>query len=298
MKTIGAKPAPDSAVDLMRRPGPVHVDEAEERRLLDVGDGLIRSELRAILRLTLYLTLTVALMPVQAVSVALRLSLAERLPRVYHRMCARILGIQVVVRGRRVRERPVLFAANHISYLDITALGAVVTGCFIAKSEVASWPLFGVLAKLQRSVFIARRRSAVARHGDQIAQRLDHGDNLILFPEGTSGDGSRVLPFKSALFSVAERRPGEKLLTVQPVSIAYTRLNGVPLGRGLRPFFAWYGDMELAPHLWTVAALGQLTVEVEFHPPVTLEEAGSRKELARLVRLRVADGLARANAGR
>ncbi|WPZ35590.1 lysophospholipid acyltransferase family protein [Thalassobaculum sp. OXR-137] len=277
---------------------PVFVDEAEERRLLDHGQGMIRSETRAAIRLTAYLLLTVALMPVQAVAVMLRLRLAERLPRFYHRLCTRILGIQVIVRGRRVRERPVLFVSNHVSYLDITALGSAVTGCFIAKSEVAGWPLFGLLAKLQRTVFIARKRTAVAKHGDEIAERLEAGDNLILFPEGTSGDGTRVLPFKSAFFAVAERRPGGRPLTVQPVSIAYTKLNEVPLGRGLRPFFAWYGDMDLAPHLWTVAALGKLTVVIEFHQPVTVDEAGSRKALASRVQEQVAAGLARANAGR
>lgn len=280
------------------RPGPVYVDEAEELRLLDHGQGMIRSETRAAVRLSAYLLLTFALIPVQAIAVLLRLRLAERLPRFYHRLCTRILGIRVVVHGRRVRERPVLFAANHVSYLDITALGSVVTGCFIAKSEVAGWPLFGVLAKLQRTVFIARKRTAVAKHGDDIARRLEAGDNLILFPEGTSGDGTRVLPFKSAFFSVAERRPRGRALTVQPVSIAYTRLNEVPLGRGLRPFFAWYGDMSLLPHLWTVAALGKLTVVIEFHTPVTIDEAGSRKALATKVQDQVAGGLARANAGR
>jgi 1-acyl-sn-glycerol-3-phosphate acyltransferase len=281
-----------------RRLRPIHVDEAEQRRLLDFGDGVIKSESRAVIRLTVYFLLTLALIPVQAVALMLRLKLAERLPRFYHRLCARILGFRIVVRGRRVRERPVLFAVNHVSYLDITVLGAVMTGCFVAKEEVAGWPLFGLLAKLQRSVFIARRRSAVARHGDDISERLEAGDNLILFPEGTSSDGTRVLPFKSALFAVAQGRPHGEPLKVQPVSIAYTRLNGVPLGRGMRPFFAWYGDMDLLPHLWTVAALGQLTVVVEFHPPITLEEAGSRKALAATVHERVSRGLARANAGR
>lgn len=281
-----------------RRLRPIHVDEAEERRLLDFGDGVIKSESRAVIRLTVYFLLTLALIPVQAVALMLRLKLAERLPRFYHRLCARILGFRIVVRGRRVRERPVLFAVNHVSYLDITVLGAVMTGCFVAKEEVAGWPLFGLLAKLQRSVFIARRRSAVARHGDDISERLEAGDNLILFPEGTSSDGTRVLPFKSALFAVAQGRPHGEPLKVQPVSIAYTRLNGVPLGRGMRPFFAWYGDMDLLPHLWTVAALGQLTVVVELHPPITLEEAGSRKALAATVHERVSRGLARANAGR
>jgi lyso-ornithine lipid O-acyltransferase len=283
----------------MRQPQPpVWVDEAEEHRLLDLGDGLIRSRARGVWRLVQYGLLTLILLPVQMVAVALRLRLAERLPRFYHRLCLRLLGFDLVVNGRRLRDRPVLFVCNHVSYLDIMVLGSVITGSFIAKAEVAGWPGFGLLAKLQRTVFVERRRSAVARHGDAIAERLKVRDNLILFAEGTSTDGTRVLPFKSGLLAAAEREVDGRPLKVQPVSIAYTRLNGMPLGRGLRPFLAWYGDMELAPHLWDVVALGRITVVVEFHDPTSLEEAGSRKALAIVCRDRVAGGVSRANSGR
>ncbi|MEQ8814886.1 MAG: lysophospholipid acyltransferase family protein [Thalassobaculum sp.] len=291
-----ASPAP--ADGIRRPPKPVYVDEAEERRLLELGGGLVRSRMRGILRLAAYGLLTLALLPVQMVAVALGLRLRETLPRFYHRLCTRLLGFRVVVRGRRLPERPVLFVCNHVSYLDIMVLGSVITGCFVAKSEVAGWPGFGLLAKLQRTVFVERRRSAVARHGDAIAERLKGGDNLILFAEGTSSDGTRVLPFKSGLLAAADHRVDDAPLTVQPVSIAYTRLNGMPIGRGLRPFLAWFGDMELAPHLWEVVALGRITVVVEFHPATSLAEAGSRKALAAACRDRVAAGLARANAGR
>src|SRR3546814_8218171 len=115
-----------------------------------------------------------------------------------------------------------------------------------------------------------------------MTRRLEAGDDLVLFPEGTSGDGNRVLAFKSALFSVAERRPQGEPLTVQPVSIAYTRLDGLPLGRYLRPFFAWYGDMELGHHLWHAIGLGRVTVMVEFHEPVRSEE--HKSELQSLMR--------------
>src|SRR3546814_11127808 len=111
-----------------------------------------------------------------------------------------------------------------------------------------------------------------------MARRLDAGDDLILFPEGTSGDGNAVLSFKSALFSAAARCPQGHPVTVQPVSIAYTRLDGLPLGRYLRPFFAWYGDMELGSHLWHAISLGRVTVVVEFHEPVTLEQFGRSEE--------------------
>lgn len=298
MSALGSRLAGLGGAGIRKRPRPVVVDEAEERRLLDLDGGLIRSRPRGLLRLAGYLSLTLALLPVQALAVALGLRLAERLPRVYHRLCTRILGFQLVVRGERLPERPMLYVCNHVSYLDITILGAIITGCFVAKSEVAGWPGFGLLARLQRTVFVERRRSAVARHGDAIADRLKAGDNLILFAEGTSSDGTRVLPFKSGLLAAAEREVAGRPLTVQPVSIAYTRLNGMPLGRGLRPFLAWYGDMDLLPHLWEVVALGRITVVVEFHSPTSLAEAGSRKALAAACRSAVAAGVARANSGR
>lgn len=281
------------------------------------ADGPVRfgSPLRAAFRLALYLGLTLALIPVQAVAVALKSRLAERLPVFYHRLCWRVLGLRVECRGTMSATGsatgstigPTLFVCNHSSYTDITVLGGLIPGCFVAKAEVATWPLFGLLAKLQRTVFIDRRRGSTATQRDDMARRLRAGENLILFPEGTSDDGNRLLPFRSALFSVAERRlEGEskegggtgKPLPVQPVSIVYARLNGVPIGRSLRPFFAWYGDMEMAGHLWRLAGLGKITVVVEFHPVVDLDGFGSRKGLAEHCQRVVAEGMARAITGR
>lgn len=252
------------------------------------------SRLTAALRLTAYLSLTLALIPAQAGLLACRSRLVERLPLVYHRMCRRLLGISVEVRGTMSPVRPTLFACNHVSYLDIMVLGSLIPGCFVSKAEVANWPLFGLLAKLQRTVFIERhaRRAAVQR--DALQTRLDAGDHLILFPEGTSSDGNRVLPFKSALFSVAERTVAGAPLTVQPVSVAYARLDGLPIGYGLRPLFAWYGDMDLAPHLWTMVGCGRLTVIVEFHPVVTAEQWASRREMAQACQRQVAAGVSAA----
>ena len=196
------------------------------------------------------------------------------------------------------RATPTLFVCNHTSYLDIIALGAVVPGCFVAKAEVRSWPVFGFLSTLQRTVFVERRTSRTAHHRDDMAARLEAGDSLILFPEGTSNDGNRVLPFKSAFFGIAEKPIGGKPLVVQPVSIAYTRLNGIPMGRPYRPFYAWYGDMELASHLWTVAGLGAATIAIQFHPPVTIEQFGSRKAMAQACQATIADGVSRAISGK
>jgi len=192
----------------------------------------------------------------------------------------------------------VLFAANHVSYADITVLGSVIAGSFIAKAEVADWPFFGWLAKLQRSVFVDRRVRSTITQRDAISRRLAVGDALILFPEGTSSDGNRVLPFKTALFAAAEHGKGLSPVVVQPVSIAYTRLDGIPIGRLYRPLFAWYGDVDLAPHIWSMIGLGTVEVVVEFHPPTFLSDCGSRKALASYCYARIAGGLAGALFGR
>jgi 1-acyl-sn-glycerol-3-phosphate acyltransferase len=228
----------------------------------------------------------------------IRAPLSKRLPMIWHRGVCRIFGFRVEQYGTMSRERSTLFVCNHTSYLDIVALGAVIPGCFVAKAEVRTWPGFGFLAKLQRTVFVERRASRTAHHRDEMAARLEAGDSLILFPEGTSNDGNRVLPFKSAFFGIAEKPIRGKPLTVQPVSIAYTRLNGIPMGRPYRPFYAWYGDMDLASHLWTVAGLGSATMAIQFHTPVTIEAFKSRKELAQACHTAVAEGVSRAISGR
>lgn len=253
---------------------------------------------RGALRLTVYLLWTLLLIPLQALAVARNWRLCRTLPAFYHGACARLIGLDVVVRGQRA-DGPVLFVSNHSSYLDIIVLGSRIPGSFVAKSEVGSWPFFGLLARLQRTVFVERKaRASVDKQRDDIGSRLDAGDSLILFPEGTSSDGNRTLPFKTALFAVAARRIDGRPLTVQPVSIAATRLDGIPMGFAFRPFYAWYGDMDLAPHLWQAFRLGGMTVEVEFHPPVTIDGFSSRKALAEHCHRVISDGVASAISGR
>jgi len=251
-----------------------------------------------LVRVFLYVALTLPLMPLQAAFVLTRSPLRRRLPRFYHGLVIRLMGFHLRVSGEPSRLRPTLFVANHVSFIDIEVFGALVEGCFISKADVARWPLFGWLAKLQRTVFVDRRVSSTHNQRSAIRDRLDEDDNLILFPEGTTGDGNRALPFKSALFSVADYQGAHGPLPVQPVSIAYTRLDGIPLGRSWRPFFAWYGDMEFIPHLWTMLGLGRVEVEVTFHPAVTLPQFGSRKALAEHCYREVAAGVASAVAGR
>jgi lyso-ornithine lipid O-acyltransferase len=259
----------------------------------------IRAIALSVARLGTYAAFTLALMPVQWILLRIRSPWAVLLPTWYHRTSSRILGFRVEVRGSISPQHPTLFACNHSSYTDISILGGVIPGCFVAKAEVAGWPLFGCLAKLQRTVFVDRRVRTTATQRDAMAERLGAGENLILFPEGTSNDGNRVLPFKSSLFSVAEYRSDDgRALAVQPVSITYTKLDGMPLGRAIRPMIAWYGDMEMFSHMWTLVGLGVVTVVVEFHPVVTLRDLGSRKALAEHCHRVVSNGVAAARAGR
>lgn len=241
---------------------------------------------------------TGALIPAQAVAVALGSPLANRIPMLYHRGVAWLIGMKVVAVGARSQERPTLFVVNHSSWLDITVIDTQMRICFVAKREVNSWPIFGLLARLQRTVFVERRVQRTAVHRDEMSERLNAGDSLVLFPEGTSSDGSRVLPFKSGFFALAETRVGDRALTVQPVSIAYTAIDGLPIGRDRRPELTWFGDMDLAPHLWGVLCLDQFTVTVQYHAPVTIESFASRKALAAHCQAVIAQGLSMALSGR
>jgi len=256
-------------------------------------DKLASGALAAI-RAALYVALTVPLMPVQALFVALDWRMAASLPRWYHARCAGLFGMQIRTLGAPVADRPVLFVANHVSYMDIVALSAVAEVSFVAKTEIAGWPFFGWLARLQRTVFVGRQRANVANEKSALERRLAQGGALVLFAEGTTGDGNRTRPFKSALFAAAERAG----VTVQPVTIAYTRLDNMPLCRTLRPAVAWYGSMELLPHLWRLIGLGRLGVEIVFHPATTLAQAGSRKALSHHCESTISQTLANANAGR
>lgn len=237
----------------------------------------------------------------------LRLVSRPRMPaytRFYWKGVMVIIGYDAVVRGRPLEDgSPVLYVANHASYLDIIVLGSLLRGYFVAKNEVAGWAGFGFLARISRTVFIERKPGATARERNGLLDRFDLGESLILFAEGTSNDGNHVIPFKSSFFSVAEGevRGAEGMpctVTVQPVSVAYTKLDGLPITRALRPLLAWYGDMTLAGHMVGALGLGRITVEVEFHPPVTLAEFGSRKVLSAHCHKVISHGLTRMLAGR
>src|SRR5262249_38888442 len=180
-------------------------------------------------------------------------------------------------------------------------LGALTELCFVAKDEIAGWPVAGSLARMQRTIFIGRRRQGAQGERDLIEERLAAGDRVVLFPEGTTGNGTPLRPLKSALLSVVERltaKDGADQLAVQPVTIAYTRLDGMPLTMHIRHLVAWYGGVPMGEHLWRLLGLGRIEARVIFHPVVDRAVYGSRKTLARHCEQAVGTALARANAGR
>ena len=259
--------------------------------------------LRAWYIVSVFLAVTLILIPYQMFNLRFRPRAARTFPKNYHRFMAKLFGIRITTIGELPKGEGVLIVGNHTSWLDIIVFSSLGEVSFVAKSEVATWPLFSTLARLQRTVFVERqRRQATGVARDQIRDRLLAGDTLILFPEGNSNDGNRTLPFKSALMGAVEARVddgkgGSRAVKVQPVSTAYVGLHGMPMGRENRPLFAWYGDMELVPHLWEAVLTGPIDVVVEFHAPMDVDQAGGRKALAAKTEAIVRRGQARKLAG-
>jgi len=238
------------------------------------------------------------LIPIQTVLIRLPWKINQLVPMFVHRGLAWGVGVRTTAIGEQSRERPTFFSCNHVSYVDIPVIGSIVRGSFVAKSEIAGWPLFGFLSRLQRTIFVQRRARYAAGQRDELSDRMKAGDRIILFPEGTSGDGNGVLPFKSALFAAAEVEVDGKPVLVQPVSISYPKLDGIPLGRAFRHLICWVGDEDLVPHAWRLLGLGHIEAVVQFHDPVRLSDFGSRKELAEHCHHAVSTGVAAANSGR
>ncbi|MEX3011245.1 lysophospholipid acyltransferase family protein [Hoeflea sp. TYP-13] len=247
--------------------------------------------IRIAIVLTVIVLVTLVLLPVQLTSNRFNWKLSWYLPRWWHRVAVRLLGVRVVIHGKLDTHRPLMIAANHSSWKDIVVLSSVADVVFIAKSEVKNWPVFGWLAKWQRTVFIEReRRRQTGEQVSEVAKRLADGEIVVLFAEGTTSDGNRLLDFKSSLFGAAanalEASP-TGAVSIQPVAIAYTHANGVPLGRFGRPLAAWPGDTELTPHLMGVLKEGAFDVQVCFGEPVTYDESSNRKRVTRDVEAQV-----------
>jgi 1-acyl-sn-glycerol-3-phosphate acyltransferase len=240
--------------------------------------------LRGLLVAVFFFTMTPLLIAVQWLLDKMHLPGWGAIAVYYYRALCRVLRIRIRVVGEPVRGRAVLFVSNHVSWADILVIGSIAPIAFVSKSEVGHWPVVGTAARVQRTVFVDRAR----RHqtGDAIAQiveRLASGISVVLFAEGTSSDGNRVLPFRSALVGAVKEAGAraEQGILIQPMSIAYTGQQGIPMGRQNRPLVAWYGDLDFMPHIKEFIARGAVDVVVSYGDPIAADGSADRKAMAK-----------------
>ncbi|MEM7406564.1 MAG: lysophospholipid acyltransferase family protein [Pseudomonadota bacterium] len=222
-------------------------------------------------------------LPVLSLNVV-RSRFRHRTLRLYFQVLARLCGLRISTAGpiARTPGQPVLFVSNHVSYLDVIVLGATVHASFVSKAEVLRWPAIGWLAKQVGTTFIERRARRAAGQVQHLAARLRDGDSLVLFPEGTSTDGTSVLPFKSTLFAAL----GEcgRALPVQPVSLLYRADHmGGEIDGTYRCFYAWFGDDDdgdFGTHAWRMLQMPGLGLTVQFHDAELARPDTDRKSLA------------------
>ena len=231
------------------------------------------------LRLIIFLLLTLALLPFQFIIVFFIKNYTYIIPYFYHKICLRIFGIKIKTFGNISINSPILLISNHASYLDIIILGSLFKTSFIAKKEISKWPLLGILAKLQNTIFIDRRVSSLKNQENQIIKHLNEKKNLVIFPEGTSSDGNRVLPFKSSLFNIFEKNLNSKIL-VQTITIVYKKINGIPMNRIERKNITWHSNMDLIPNIFNVLKKLSIEAEVIFNDEFLPSKEYDRKKLA------------------
>jgi 1-acyl-sn-glycerol-3-phosphate acyltransferase len=246
-------------------------------------------------RLVLALGWTLASMLLQSLFLRLPGRAKERFARVYWRGVAAILGVKLTIHGELTTSRPAVFIANHCSWIDIVALGSLLPGCFVAKAEIAGWPFISWIAKLGRTVFVSRNKGGIERERDSLEGRLAAGDNIILFPEGTTSDGTRILRFQSSFLAIAAA-PAKPL--IQLVTIVYDGLDGLPVRRRDRPVIAWYGDMDMASHYPGIGRHRSLHATVILDPAIQPGAYPNRKALSAALETRLAANAAALRQGR
>jgi lyso-ornithine lipid O-acyltransferase len=257
--------------------------------------------LRAIFIAILFFTATPLLISIQWLLGMLHLPGWGLIACNYYRVLCALLRIRVRIEGQPARGRAVLYISNHVSWVDIVVIGSIVPVAFVAKSEVRKWPLVGITAAMQRTVFVDRKRRHQAVEAvAEIVSRLASGTSIVLFAEGTSSDGNRVLPFRSALVGAIRQAAagGAGAIPIQPMSICYTSLHGIPMGRQHRPLVAWYGDLDFMPHIKAFVARGAVDAVVSYGVPVAADAEADRKAMAKTLEGAVRGLMARGLYGR
>jgi len=182
------------------------------------------------------------------------------------------IGFRWQVTGQ-VDHRSSALVANHVSWIDVLAINANARVCFVAKGEVAGWPLIGWLARATGTVFVSRNRTRVFAHMRRVSQRIAQGRRIAFFPEPALSDGAQVLPFRTSLFGAIVQAGGQ---SVQPVTLIY---HG-PVGKDAS-YYGWSGKLPFLPNLLKVLATPrQGRIEVRFHDSVVVSPGMDRKVLA------------------
>jgi 1-acyl-sn-glycerol-3-phosphate acyltransferase len=239
---------------------------------------------RSLFVAALFFTMTPLLIFVQWLLDRLNLPGWGTIAVIYYRALCAVMRIHVRVVGEPVRDRAVLFISNHVSWADILVIGSIAPIAYVSKSEIANWPLVGTAAKAQRTVFVDRsRRQQTGDAISEIVERLASGTSVVLFAEGTSSDGNRVLPFRSALVGAVKEAGARAAhgILIQPMSICYTGLNGIPMGRQHRPTVAWYGDLDFMPHIKAFIERGAIDAVVSYGDPVAADGSADRKAMTK-----------------
>ena len=217
------------------------------------------------------------------------------IPRLWHNIVCLIFDLELNVEGTPYQDSQTIYMCNHTSYLDIPLIGSLLKASFVAKKEVASWPVFGFLSKLQQTAFISRNKDDAATEKHALHNMLQAGKSLIIFPEGTSTDGREVLPFKSSLFSLAFDADNADLM-VQPITLQMDSVDKRPIEtQEDRDLYAWHNgmdeDFDLSAHLLRFSRCNGARVTLKFHPPHRAHDFEDRKKLAKACHDDVSNGL-------
>ena len=212
-------------------------------------------------------------------------ALARLIPPFFSKTTCALLGLRIRFQGEELGAKPRMIVSNHVSWSDILVFASREAPCFVAKSEVADWPLLGSFARVQDTIFVRRdSRTDVPRVNAAMAVKMMAGEDVLLFGEGTSSDGEGVLAFKPSHFAAARDvlrlYPQQESVTIQPAAIAYTHAQGKKLDADERRALAWFGDAELAPHIWILLKSAPVECVVRFGPPLFFTAASDRKAIA------------------
>lgn len=236
---------------------------------------------RSLFFIFIFLPVLIVIIPLQALIVALKLPIWPVVPQFFHKVGCAFLGMRVTVIGAPAKGRPTLLVSNHISWTDIVAIGSVAPVTFVAKQEIAKWPFVSMMAKLQKTIFVDRtRRSGTGRTAEAMGKHMADGNAVVLFAEGQSDIGTHVLPFRSALVGAAQHAmeaAGATEVNIQPLTVAYTKLEGLPISRNERSLVAWIKSKSVKQNIAEILGGPRKDVTVAFGTPQILAHGADRK---------------------